>query len=653
MLKFTHPSDDIIDLSFEKGQITFEHPSAKNLAIILAKFARSILTKEELPVININEDDPEGFTGTKLCALRRFRALMFSEAFELKPSYIKVFADYLKTDSHTFDCTEFQNFQAIDRFAIQALEVDTTLEKIIIPPSGEHTNWKFVSSLLAHSQNLKSIVTSEKFDETAISLYEAFRSNQYCALSELVFRNNEIRDSYIHILDKIVDAISLTSLTLSKSMSRRVLKIFLTSVESSENFNMIRNLVIDGFPEMYILTSTQVCKNIINLSFTNCETEVITVIKSLLKLVDCKIEKLDISGNLCLTNVSKAAKFPSSIKEVVMNDIKMDVSFIPNILTVVNNSKHPMTLHLSRIINSSDTWGSAFDRIASVECPELEGLYWDSNPINGQFLKFLESRRDLRLFSFSGYTNDDQSLNDVCDFISINETIETLIIKGTPKSMPKEVAMQIYRAISNNRSIKSLDLSSQQFDGELLDALDTALMNNRVVQCINIDYTSIQAEDLIKFLKQLKKRGIALKIIYDTSVFFPQGKHEEIAALIRKIGSGDSSIEVPQETVKLIPSDRAPKYRSIVVNIPAPTSNPQSRELMISKELEEPEEEEEYSYSYSSTYSEGEGDDKELPSLLCSVFDAIPPPPPDHCYEDMQTHYHINEIVARVRANDK
>lgn len=647
LLKISHPNNDILDLSFEKGQIVFEHPSAKELAVLFIKQARDILTDPELPIISFEGDDPDKYIRNKQCPLRRFRSIMFSEGVELKNSYLKIYAEYIKSNTLTFDCTAFSHFNVVDKYVLQSLEVDNELEKIIVPPSENHSNWKHVAGLLAKSTKLKSIVTSEKFDDSAMELYNAFHSNKYSGLQELVFNNNEIRDSCVHILAKLVESISLNSLVLSNSCSRRVLKIFLTSIETAENFNLMRSITIDKISEMYILTSTQVCKNIPIVSFTNCETEIITFLKSLLKLVDCKIEKIDLSGNLCLTPVSKSARFPDSIKEVVMDNIKVIPKNIPAIFKAVHNSEHPIILHLSSLINTSGSLDEGLDELVYVTCPELSGLYWDSNPINGKFLKFIEALPALKLFSISGYANTDRSLTDLADYIATNDKLETLIIQGKPKQMPNDVALEMLSAISINRSITELDLSYQNLSTDFLTTLHEVLMKNRVIQKLSIVNPNIPYGDLEKFVSSFENRGVKLAIKVDMSPY-SSSYQEDLQVLLKKIERGNPNIDIPMDSIRAMPSDRTPAYRSIVIE-PQPKSLQSEPMSKNDNDLEQEEDE----YSYYSQSDKKQQSEQELPTLLSPVFDAIPPPPPDNILEELKQRYSINEIIVRVRASDK
>lgn len=693
IVKFGVKNDNQMYFTFEEGEINFKYDHANILAVKIAEFIKSILLEKEMPVINFDDDDSKNSLDLKYCTLMRFRALIFRDGATLKESHLRVFGEYIQSPikSKSFDCTKFKNFGSIDKYVLEALKIDTTIEELMIPSSGKNSNWEYVAEIIKSSQTLTRVTTSEKFDEKAQAICTSFKANQYSNLQELVFVNNHITDVLVGILEKIIETISLTSLTLSNSMSPRVLKLFLTNIESCDNFKYLQQIKLDSMQELYILTATNICKNIANVAITNCDMEVITFIKNLLKAKDCAIEKFDISKNKLTVPIFQAAFFPTSIKELIMNDMNIDLQYLPSLFNALHNSKTPIIVHLKRMNIVADMWDPVLDAICNITCPELEGLYWDGNVIKGKLLKFFESLPEFKLFGISGYNNEDGSIDDLSDFIATTKSLQTLIIEGTEKKMSTDVMQKILIAIGQNRSLKTINLKSQVLTPEQVVLLVDSLMQNRVIDHINIDRISIQFADLFPFLQTLRKRGAPLKIVYDTSISIPEDKKSEVSLNVRKIGIGDSTISIPEETIKHIDQVRSPGYRTLTVSattIPSTDQKAPENE----KDLEEKESESYYfdyysdPYSYYYSYSsddekekekvktkkekpkkegkvktkkpvqkqpENKPPEEEIPSLLMTpIYGEIPAPVSQSVLQNLIDHYMIKDIIRRVKEND-
>ena len=105
-----------------------------------------------------------------------------------------------------------------------------------------------------------------------------------------------------------------------------------------------------------------------------------------------------------------------------------------------------------------------------------------------------------------------------------------------------------------------------------------------------------------------------MKIVYDTSISIPEDKKSEVSLNVRKIGIGDSTISIPEETIKHIDQVRSPGYRTLTVSattIPSTDQKAPENE----KDLEEKESEsyyfDYYSDPYSYYYSYSSDDEKE------------------------------------------
>ena len=681
----TATTGNIVELFFQNDSITFEHQSALKISTLLGKYAVTILCLNERPQITVpffdpviysEEPEPLLYCGkddsTEYAALMRFRSTMFFSGAPIPQTALQCFIDYVRKSTFEFDCTPLgTDFHAIQKWLFFSLQIDDSIESIVTPKcESQGGNWIPICAYTEQSRSLRSITTGEQFNETAGRLIDAVKNNKRCCLKDMTLVKNNIKDSQLLLLINILKVLKLDSLSLHSAMTRRVLKLFLIDAETTEFFQNLRSFTIDGIQGLTVLTAMQVCKNIPHVSCTNCESEVASFIKSLLKVVSCKIETLDISGNQSYVVIKERSSFPASLHHLTVDNCKFAIPNIPLFMRVVCNTKHDFCLSMNHIIVVSDKWDTVFDRFEQLSSPTfLTELHWDSNRISGKFLDFLERARRLKFLTINNLkmpklTDDSKSdegssenekeeqtkniIEDLSDFIATNDSLESLSLNSTKQStkMTPNMLMHVIAALGENRWLNSFSIQGHDLKGQVVDQLSASLMNNRVLNVLDIRNCIVDDNDLIMLFRRIENRGAPINILFNESDIKDEILRSEFGVLKSKAYKGDEKIDIPSECLTAQNYNRIPKYRTTEKTIRHHEQSPRVKEE---------------SSPQSQQSSEDESDEESAcdeqsdpPALSASIFGQIPPPPPsDLLINQLEKRFSINEIVSRIRQSDK
>ena len=161
----TEHEENIIELMFDGGTMTLEHPNSHAICILICKYALTILTSSERPQINVhgfnvdsflskiengsddssdgnNEDENENKQKDLSLlhqnpALKRFRSLMFAHKIPIPQQALSCFVHYETDTEFQFSCKDidFIQFFEFQEHMLNALLLDDSIETLILPNS--------------------------------------------------------------------------------------------------------------------------------------------------------------------------------------------------------------------------------------------------------------------------------------------------------------------------------------------------------------------------------------------------------------------------------------------------------------------------------------------------------------------------------------
>jgi hypothetical protein len=184
-------------------------------------------------------------------------------------------------------------------------------------------------------------------------------------------------------------------------------------------------------------------------------------------------------------------------------------------------------------------------------------LLWDDNFVTRAIFAALRKCPHLRVLSLSGVLSvpgDDTSYL-IAHFLLRNRSVRDLRIGGTMEnSLRSELLHEVIETLRTaNRTVEALDISHNPFTREVIDAVMTLLLDNRVIVALNFQDCGITDPVVLDdFLRRLSARGHPLKVA------LPKVDIEEmyrIGAVTREIHQGlVDLVKIPQSTRRERPS---------------------------------------------------------------------------------------------------
>jgi len=627
MSKLAMSSPQIIEMTFTKGVITFQHQKAQDIAKKILKHIYNILMSNELPMIRINYFEAQ-LNQNEISNYRpilRLRAKLFSSQLPPTQELIDCYRDYYDGESLDFDLNSVgEAFGEFCPHVLFSLQLDESIQSLSIPGSEGPSHWLSVSKFFEMNQTLRSFSSGEKANNQFFMIFDVLIANPNCPVSDFSFVNSKMNAEHLASLVKLFETRRINSLSFINALTRKQLKSFFNSVETNQNFSMLKSLTISGCPGLTVLTAMHTCKSIRHLGFIGCEIELSSIIKSILKITPCQIESFNISQNEGFAPIIKNSQLPPSINEMIVDDSKMAGQNVSLLINVLSSIQNPCTISISNIQLAHSNWDYVLENFTQSSLPKVKSFYWNDNQINGFFFDFIERCTLLEYLSidyclFCG----DNAFDDFLDFIATIDSISRLSFKGKDGSILTPPQYEnLFKSFGENRYIRSVDLSGHQIGSNGLLQLAKSLSENRSIERLILKNCS--KDGWFEFFSNVRGRSTPLTVEWDKNNI-----SEHLALIISEVQRGNPS---QQRTHQQSPPERVPKYRTTqkVKRIPDPVVVEDDPEEVASEEFE-----------------------KEIPVFSGIVVPEIPRPDNEQIIIELKNQFSINDIINRIRAGDQ
>ena len=270
----------------------------------------------------------------------------------------------------------------------------------------------------------------------------------------------------------------------------------------------LKFLSFDNFSNIPLSTLFESISYITVLSLVNCKLQVNAILNSIFKNGFNKLSELDISGNICNMHIDSKYKFPPKLIKIIANQIdwkKSDyfISFLDLIFKKMN-SILKISVSSATLLGQKD-WNNVLKYLSklNIDYNVIDTIVWDNNPVNHLFFKFLErchKLKTLSLSSFSSLDDENNSIQNLCEYLSQAKQIETLFLRGFPynnevfptyssQELRNEISSnisEILRAILQMKSLRKLDISYNNIGDDGIMSLQKLISKNPI-SVVNFD----------------------------------------------------------------------------------------------------------------------------------------------------------------------
>ncbi|KAH0793111.1 Leucine Rich Repeat family protein [Histomonas meleagridis] len=562
--KLEAPSTKTLSFSFVDENITFSSDSTDVILKRIVPHLQQILTKSEMPTITISKYS--SLDDSKLSPLRgvsRLRARLYTERPTTPEDLLNTYQDFLKSGKTNLDVSQI----AIHHYyasLLDSLSVVPTVTSLEVPTS-ENSHWQEIGHFLANSQYVDTFITSEKIDSHFSEFLAELEKSKHKRLKSVTFSCPKISDADISTIISIVQKREIQSLTIVRSINKHTFDLLCSGLS---NVQSLKSFIVDHVEYIDVLKVIRTIPNLQRFGIINSDFDLSSIISSLSNNQDLMISTLDFSGNRFKSSFKKQIILSNNITTLILNDVDFKGnSFESLFFKLVLKSPLPISVSLNRFKISESKWQS-FQKVLSQIYEEgqtfnLQGLYWEENQVFPLFFSFLDCCQPLTLLSLNGCFDGSEGITfqNLCQFISSTKTITDLRLSGTAnKKLSSQALIQVLNSLKNdNRQIKKIDISNNQFDEKVLEVLGEVLMANRHIEYVDFRNNGIlNASAFKKLFSTLLQRGKPLHFPFPTYEMYEMlskntisiDNLNEFKSQVEKINEGNQSIQVPSDSIK-------------------------------------------------------------------------------------------------------
>ena len=334
-------------------------------------------------------------------------------------------------------------------------------------------------------------------------------------ITSLTFTEVDFTQEMSEILTKELPSINLKKINFSGCQFSKIIL-----PELQKNFNdSTTDLIIhnDTFSPTQIRNLVMIClsSNITNLVLTDSSIDIKGFFDVLAPNINTfKVEKLDLSGNVCSSIYGSTFPIPKNLKTLILQRITWEGDSLISFLSKqVFDSE--IELDLTRSYLTNDQVVNLMKYLPENSSANIVKFNWSNNPIFLKLFNYISKLENLRELTLDNciypsvdrkpdkYNERKAILLAFVDLIS-NLNVKKLSIKGTMKDYGKNLMVAAKNALIENQTITSLHIDDNSITDEGLSILKTVLLENKVIKCISFDCCDLKNyQSLISFINSI------------------------------------------------------------------------------------------------------------------------------------------------------
>ena len=390
--------------------------------------------------------------------------------------------------------------------------------KIIVPCTLELSLHDSLFSVLGDfiktNPNITSFTFLGKIPSDFNKFVDGYVANQNNSVQELIFQKCDFKETHMSDFARLIDHKPITRLTLISSVDENVALNFF-KIFSHPGFQNITYLNIDHSYGVDIVDLMPNLENVEDFSARMCGINLYDFFLHFSKLSNPKMNSIQLGGNLNIDLVQSNVIIPPVVRSLQLDDIAWDPNSLINIFSqciTLGQESNGFAINLSNAKMSNEKWDIFFRAIEGKASNTLEKLFWNENPINLTFFRFLFNSPNLKNVSLSGCFSDSSADKEnrqlLKEFIKKSKNIIYLHLDGTRrKSLGKKGLNTVFKALSENDHIRLISVRDNHGGNSTLDFLSTCLGTNHVLEYAAIDGNDISSlSSYIDFFEKTRMR---------------------------------------------------------------------------------------------------------------------------------------------------
>jgi hypothetical protein len=549
---------DVLEMQFQEGEIIIKHNDAKEIGEVIINHVLSIIGLETEILIEFPGFSVEEFQPCDEFLMMRYRARVFG--FDREISLVAL--NILSKCSHNFkgvvDFTSFRGDSSIVDDMLFALLIDSRAKFIKMPRAyREHSLWAAFARFLRYNEYLQAFSIAEIYDDSFELLASNIENNEESQLEEMGFIGTKFPIEGGKFIKRILKARKIKALSFNKAVRGDFME-FMDEFASDKSFKNITNFSVSG-QKLKINELLMMCSKVNELTLVRVGLDMSEILAAIDKNEQLRLTRLNISKNPCKKKVPISTDFGGA-GVIIMDKAIFTVQAIVSLIAAIGESGEPASISFAYATLEAGEWKTVFTQLKELKNISIGELIWDGNKITPSFFTFVNRIKTLTALSLMGaQILEGPSTKKLCSFIEGSTKLKYLNVSGKKgNNLSSSSAADVIKALESNRSISYFDISNTPIRPNGLRNLANALITNRVPDIVLIDTIKVYTrESWNYFIDTLLKRGKPLKIVWSEEEIRKMADQkiinekdiDEFKKNIARIEKGDSSIEIPPESI--------------------------------------------------------------------------------------------------------
>ena len=324
------------------------------------------------------------------------------------------------------------------------------------------------------------------------------------ALAGIGFKGQTVSDEQLEQIVTFADALKLSTLSFNACVMNS--GALVSSIQAKLSYSL-QMLVLDSVTDLRIDEILPKVSFLRALSLVNCGVEIPDLLQRLQDYSYVNLSMLNVSQN------SFAAEFVVNdgwnlprLQRLHMDGVRWQNGRMSEFVQKLFRQRfdYGLKLNLSRAQLSPADADLVIAELKSANTSQLVEFWWNENPVNQDFVKFVERSVNLRALGVRGCFGDDPSLLQAFGVaVSGLTQLQELIMTGTDMKKAGSSIAMFLDALPASVSLLRLDISHQNIGLPGYHAIESLLDQNGIIQQIAADGSGV--DDVSCFERVVRK----------------------------------------------------------------------------------------------------------------------------------------------------
>ncbi|KAH0789103.1 Leucine Rich Repeat family protein [Histomonas meleagridis] len=500
--------------------VVFKDPHSVEILVLLAHHIKSIIPRSELPTFDFEKSYLDGYRVPKDAMLKRIKFNGYISSRKVPQKLITKITKLIQGVSSAKHYINFRYF--IEYFEYTDMILDAlcflpSINRIIIPHANDDREyWGYLIDFLSINQTISTLETYEaitpKFKTFINALYELKSSK----LRNIGFYENTFNEDFVFSISHTIEKGVFQSLAISNGLTLKGYQTLHSLMCSNNGFQSLHTLSLCGCKFIQIPEILDSLPDLQTLIAENCSIDLTKVFEYFTNDPNQSLVELRLSGNRFISTLNDDIILPKNLAALHMDNVEFIAGVMEKILKAIASSYGKtsfFTLSMSKAHQTALQWDKFYSFISDFVCNPLKKFFFDKNPLQEPFCEFIRNSTTIQILSLHGCLDQNTTfIRNLSNAFAANSSIEELCISGDLNHFLSTSLNPILEKLSQNKSIKLLDITKNHAGNSLCTSLLTMLKTNKTLSEVYMDENDIHPQTLKQFLINMKEQGSYAKI---------------------------------------------------------------------------------------------------------------------------------------------